>query len=244
MSVRGATATDADPPDPVDLLGEGEVEVKARMPFSSNATFLVSCQADGEAALGVYKPVRGERPLWDFPPGLHKREIAAYRLSEALGWGLVPATVLRTDAPFGEGSVQLFVPANFEEHSFTLYDDEHHHDTLRRICVLDLVANNSDRKSGHCLLGEDGRIWAIDHGLSFSADFKLRTLIWEFGGQPVPSAILADVEAFVAGGLPDELAELLDPDERAALLDRAQALLVSPGFPIDRTGRRYPWPLV
>ncbi|MCA1707911.1 MAG: SCO1664 family protein [Actinobacteria bacterium] len=244
MSVPGATASDAELPEPADLLVAGELELKARMPYSSNATFLVSCSADGVAALAVYKPVRGERPLWDYPRGLYKREIAAYRLSEALGWGLVPLTVGRADAPLGEGSLQLFVPARFEQHYFTLYDDSRHHDALRRICALDLVINNGDRKSGHCLLDENDRIWAIDHGLSFRAEPKLRTVIWEFGGQPVPAPTLADIEAFVADGVPDDVAELLDAAERRALLRRAQALLASPCFPRDTSGRRYPWPLV
>ena len=131
---------------------------------------------------------RGERPLWDFPTGLFKREVAAYELSEALGWGLVPRTVLRAEGPLGEGSLQEFVDADFEQHYFTLYEDEQYHDQLRAICAFDLLANNTDRKSGHCLLGRDGRIYAIDNGLSFHHEFKLRTVIWEFGGEPVPAA--------------------------------------------------------
>ena len=244
MSAPEATATGADPPSPAALLTSGEVEVRGRMPFSSNATFLVSVAADDTTMLAVYKPVRGERPLWDFPPGLHKREIAAYELSEALGWGLVPLTVLRAEAPLGEGSLQLFVPADFSEHYFTLYEDEGHHDALRRICVLDLLANNTDRKSGHCLLGEDGRVWAIDHGLSFTADFKLRTVIWEFGGERVPQHILDDVARLVDTGLPDSMSALLDTDERGAVLERADRVLKTRHFPIDGSGRRYPWPLV
>jgi uncharacterized repeat protein (TIGR03843 family) len=227
----------------LDLLARGDVTVKGRMPWASNATFLVEVRQEGETALAVYKPGRGERPLWDFPPRLFRREVAAYRLSEALGWGLVPPTVLR-DGPHGEGSLQLFVDADFEQHYFTLHEDPRHHDALRRICAFDLVANNADRKSGHCLLGPDGRIYAVDNGLSFHVDPKLRTVIWEFAGSAIPAPLLGDLERLVAGGVPEELDALLAPDEQAALLARARRLLTARRFPADSTGRRYPWPLV
>ncbi len=135
------------------LLVRGELTIKGRMPWSSNGTYLAEAAYDGDAIDSVYKPHRGERPLWDFPTGLFKREVAAYELSEALGWGLVPQTVLRAEAPLGEGSLQEFVDADFEQHYFTLYEDEQYHDQLRAICAFDLLANNTDRKSGHCLLG-------------------------------------------------------------------------------------------
>jgi uncharacterized repeat protein (TIGR03843 family) len=233
-------------PELIDLLEHGEVVVKGRMPWSSNGTFLVELCHEGTTGLGVYKPLRGERPLWDFPNGLYQREVAAYRLSEALGWGLVPETVLRDDGPLGEGSMQRFVEADFEQHYFTLYEDEEQrwHGELRRMCVFDILANSTDRKSGHCLLGLDGRIYGIDNGLSFHAEFKLRTVIWEFGGEAIPEDLLAEVAAFVEAGIPDDLAELLDPFERDALLARARAVLADACFPIDGTGRRYPWPLV
>jgi uncharacterized repeat protein (TIGR03843 family) len=134
---------------PLTLLTRGAVNIKGRMPWSSNATFLVEVVLDGTAGLAVYKPQRGERPLWDFPRGLFKREIAAYLLSEALGWGVVPLTVPRDDGPYGAGSLQLFMDADFEQHYFTLVEDAAHHDRLQRICVFDLVANNADRKAGH-----------------------------------------------------------------------------------------------
>ena len=134
--------------------------------------------------------MRGERALWDFEPGLHKRERAAYLLSEQLGIGVVPPTVIR-DGPFGEGSFQWFVDADHSEHYFTIHEQyAHHHDQLREIAVLDVLANNTDRKSGHCLLA-NGRVWAIDNGLCFSAPFKLRTVIWEFAGEPIPGAVAA-----------------------------------------------------
>ena len=230
----------------IELLRHGEITVKGRMPWSSNATFLAEVCSRDHVTLAVYKPARGERQLWDFPPGLGKREVAAYELSEALGWGIVPETVMRSEAPIGEGSLQRFVPADFEHHYFTLYedDDARWHDELRRVCVFDLLANNTDRKSGHCLLGEDGRIYAIDNGLSFHAEFKLRTVIWEFGGEEIPRDLLGDVARFVDAGVPPALRELLDPFERDALLARARALINERRFPIDGSGRRYPWPLV
>ncbi len=235
------------PPDELtELLIGGDIAIKGRMPWSSNGTFLVEV-CDGTAVtLAVYKPHRGERPLWDFPDGLYKREVAAYRLSKALGWHVVPVTVLREEAPMGPGSLQQFVAADFEQHYFTLQEEEtgRWHDQLRRICVFDLLANSTDRKSGHLLLGEDGHIYAIDNGLSFHAEFKLRTVIWEFGGEPIDRQLIDDVDAFVQAGLPDDLAVLLDPFERDALLTRARAVISSGTFPIDGTGRRYPWPLV
>jgi uncharacterized repeat protein (TIGR03843 family) len=230
--------------DTVEVLLRGDLEIKGRMPWSSNGTYLAAVDLDGVVVDAVYKPRRGERPLWDFPDGLFKREVAAYELSEALGWDLVPLTVLRNDGPLGEGSLQRFVPADFEQHYFTLYEDEHHHNRLRQICAFDLLANSTDRKSGHCLLGEDGCVYAIDNGLSFHAEFKLRTVIWEFGGQPVPTEILDDIARLVDHGLTPPLVALLDPFERDAVLTRAAALVREGCFPVDHTGRRYPWPLV
>jgi len=234
----GTSSTEA-----LALLARGAITLKGRMPWSTNVTLLVELAADGVTGRAVYKPARGERPLWDFPPGLWKRELAAYLLSEALGWGLVPPTVAR-EGPLGEGALQLFVDADFEQHYFTLLEDPARHAELRRICALDLVANNADRKSGHCLLGRDGRVWAIDNGLCFHVEPKLRTVIWEFGGTPIPLPLLDDLRRLLAGGLPAPLAALLLPPEREALLARAQAVVEDGEFPEDTSGHRYPWPLV
>jgi len=236
-----------DPPSSAarrDLLEQGELSILGRMPWSSNGTFLTEVCREDDGTQAVYKPYRGERPLWDFPDGLFKREVAAYELSEALGWHLVPLTVLRIEAPLGEGSLQQFVDTDFEQHYFTLYEGDEHRDQLQALCVFDLLANSTDRKSGHCLLGADGRIYAIDNGLSFHQEFKLRTVIWEFGGEPIPAPLLDDVSRFAEDGLPDPLAALLDPFERDALLTRARAVVRDATFPIDHSGRRYPWPLV
>ena len=232
----------ADIPDPVAFLMNAEPTVDGRMPWSSNATFLVTMHCGDVAQQAIYKPVRGERALWDFEPGLHKRESAAYLLSEHLGIGVVPPTVIR-DGPFGEGSFQWFVDADHSEHYFTIHEQyAHHHDQLREIAVLDVLANNTDRKSGHCLLA-NGRVWAIDNGLCFSAPFKLRTVIWEFGGEPIPDALRAPLQR-VAECVPLRVATLLDEDEVEAIAERAGDLLHDGVLPIDRSGRRYPWPLV
>ena len=237
------TGADADPARVV--LETGDIEVEGRMPWSSNATFLVQAAHDDRTERGIYKPHRGERPLWDFPSGLFQREVAAFELATALGWDVVPITVARDDdAPLGEGSLQHFVDADFEQHYFTLFEDEAFHDQLRRICAFDLIANNTDRKSGHVLVDADGHLWGIDNGLSFHQEFKLRTVIWEFGGEPVPADLLVDVARFVDDGLPDPLARLLDPFERDAVLTRARGLVDAGCFPTDPSGRRYPWPLV
>jgi uncharacterized repeat protein (TIGR03843 family) len=213
------------------------------LPWSSNGTFLVDVCLDGEESMAVYKPLRGERPLWDYPTGLYRREVAVYAVSEALGWGLVPETVVREEGPLGPGSLQRFVAAHFEEHYFTMLERPELHDDLRAICLLDLLVNNGDRKSGHCLRGEDGRVWAIDHGLCLHDEPKLRTVIWDFAGQPLPSGHLDSV-ARLAASPPAELATLLEPVEIEALAARAASLLRRPVFPAVRSARAYPWPLV
>ena len=227
-----------------DLLVKGELAIRGRMPWSSNGTYLVDACLEGTLTQAVYKPHRGERPLWDFPGGLYKREVASYELSALLGWDLVPLTVLRAEGPMGEGSLQQFVPADFEQHYFTLYETGAYTDQLQAMCVFDLLANSTDRKSGHCLLGEDGRVWGIDNGLTFHQEFKLRTVIWEFGGEPIPGSLLDDVSDLLDDGLSPPLIALLDPFERDALLTRARAVVGEGRFPVDHSGRRYPWPPV
>ncbi|MDQ0732330.1 putative repeat protein (TIGR03843 family) [Arthrobacter sp. B1I2] len=226
------------------LLHEGRVELLGRIMSGSNATFLVELSCGDDSAWAVYKPEAGERPLADFDAGLYRRERAAYLLSEALGWGIVPPTVVRVDAPLGVGSLQWFVEGDLQEHYFTLYaDSPETHAALARMALFDCVANNTDRKSGHVLRGADGRIWGIDHGLCFSAAFKLRTVIWDFAGDPIPDALLNDI-APLATTVPDDIAGLLDHAETAALQRRVQRMLREKVLPVDHTGMRYPWPLV
>ena len=252
----GAPASDAESQSPIkdrppietdralELLARSDVEMRGRMPYSSNATFLVDLADDGLDAQAVYKPTQGERRLWDFPHGLAHREAGAFLMDQALGWDLVPPTVVRADLPFGEGSLQLFMPALFEEHYFTLVSNEHLRPQFERLCALDIVINSTDRKSGHCLLGTDGTVWAIDNGLSFHAEFKLRTVIWDFAGDELSDDVRDDLQRLLDDGLPDPLAETLTPLERAATIARAQALVTAGRFPHDDHGHRWPWPLV
>lgn len=227
----------------VHALEHGDITIIGRMPHSSNATFLVAVQCDETSFQAIYKPLRGERPLWDFEPGLHRREIAAYMLSQAMGINMVPPTVLR-EGPLGEGSLQHFIDADVEQHYFTIFEQrEDLHDQLRAMCVFDIVANNTDRKAGHCLLGLDDKVWGIDHGVCFAADFKLRTVIWEFGGEPLPNHLRAAIEPLIET-VPLNIATLLSSNEVSALQERVQWLCEGGAFPIDRSGSRYPWPLV
>lgn len=224
------------------VLEHGAIEIETRMPYSSNATFVVRVTNADTTLRAIYKPLRGERPLWDFEPGLHRREVAAYRLATAMGLNFVPPTVLR-DGPLGEGSLQLFVDADFEQHYFTLFESrEHLHDRFREIALFDILANNTDRKSGHVLVDSENHVWAIDHGLCFAADFKLRTVIWEFGGEEISDTMLGAVERVAS--LPLDVAALLSDDEVAACAERAAWLLEHRRLPVDPSGRRYPWPLV
>jgi uncharacterized repeat protein (TIGR03843 family) len=149
----------------LNFLLRGEMSVAMRMPYSSNATYLVSLTLDDKTIQAIYKPMRGERPLWDFAPGLHRREVAAYLLSEAMGLGCVPPTILR-DGPSGEGSVQLLIESDPDEHYFTIFEQRQDlHDQFRAMCAFDILANNTDRKSGHVLVDKNSHVWGIDHGV-------------------------------------------------------------------------------
>jgi uncharacterized repeat protein (TIGR03843 family) len=229
----------------VELLEEGELEVLGRMPWSSNQTYLGRLEHLGVEALVVYKPRRGERPLWDFPPGtLCQREVAAYAVSESLGWSIVPLTVLR-DGPGGEGMVQVFIDHDPEQHYFTLRDE--FAERFRQFALFDVVANNADRKAGHCLRANDGHIWGIDHGLSFHAAVKLRTVIWDYEGQPITEAeldALSGLAAALRGDLGQTLGRLLNRVEVDAIGQRVQWLLRHRVFPQPLTEYPYPWPMV
>ncbi len=245
---RGVELRVDDVDDPITHLLRGQIEIEGRMPYSSNATFLVHVEYGGASHPAIYKPMRGERPLWDFEPGLHRREVAAYNLSEALGLGVVPPTVLR-DGPLGEGSVQWFAVADHAQHYFTIYEAMPElHDRLRDMAALDILANNTDRKSGHCLLvpEADGRIaqvWGIDHGLCFAPEFKLRTVIWEFGDESLPDHVIDGADR-LTDAVPLNVAALLNDVEVEAIQGRAAWMVKERRFPTDETGRRYPWPLI
>jgi hypothetical protein len=226
------------------VLGTGELEVLGLLPNASNHTFLARAKSADEELLAVYKPRRGEAPLWDFPEGtLCAREVAAYVVSRALGWPNVPVTVLR-DGPYGVGSVQRFVSHDPEEHYFTLA--ERFPEEFRRVAAFDMVVNNADRKSGHCLLAEDGRIFLVDHGVCFSDEPKLRTVIWDFIGDPLEEGTRADVGRLAGeirgGQVRDELANLLAPAELVALAERADTVAATVRFPEPGPDRPFPWP--
>jgi uncharacterized repeat protein (TIGR03843 family) len=245
MTDEPMAAFDLPAEDLVELFETGEVEIEGRMPHSSNTTLLVTVHGHDitgatVAHRAIYKPGRGERPLCD----LYRREVATYRLAHALGFTVIPPTALST-GPFGEGSFQAFVDADFSEHYFTLFEAGRAIPDLKQLCVLDLIANNTDRKSGHCLLGRDGHVYGIDHGLSFHAQWKLRTVIWDFVGEPIPDTEMAAVEKFVDDGPSVDLVCLLDEFEVDAMMTRARAVLDEGIFPDDETGgHRWPWPLV
>jgi uncharacterized repeat protein (TIGR03843 family) len=227
-----------------ELVEQGELELLGRIPWASNATMLARARLGELAGLVIYKPQRGERPLWDFPPGLYRRELAAYLVSEALGWGLVPLTVVR-DGPLGVGSAQLVVDCQDDVTAFDLLASGH--PAMRSVAAFDVVTNNADRKAGHTLLSADGRVWAIDHGVCFHDQPKLRTVIWDFAGEQVPAALRDDLGRLCAdlgGRLGERLTELLSPAELGALRRRAARLAGEGVFPSPGSGRSYPWPLV
>ncbi len=225
-------------------LAEGELEILGLLPRSSNYTFLA--RLEGGDTLAVYKPRRGEAPLWDFPQGtLCQREVAAYVVARELGWPPVPPTVLR-DGPEGTGSVQLFVQFDPNEHYFTMLPSRP--DEFRRIALFDVVVNNADRKSGHCLLATDGHVFTVDHGVCFHEAPKLRTVIWDFQGEDVPRAMVADLrglaEKLEGEEVRAELAPLLSDREVEAVRERLDALISDGRFPEPGPGRPYPWPVV
>jgi uncharacterized repeat protein (TIGR03843 family) len=246
---EGSQPNELDVADVLALLAQGEIEVQGMLPWSSNYTLLTTVRSNGLTGLAVYKPRRGERPLWDFPRGtLCQREVAAYVLSEALGWSLVPPTILR-DGPYGVGSVQLFIDAEEESHLFTMQKERGFETAIERLSVFDVLANNADRKSGHCLKGTDGRLWAIDHGICFHHEPKLRTVLWDFAGQALCAEILGDLRALrerMRGG--DDLVKmferLLSADELKALRRRVDRLVDSGKHPDPGRGRNIPWPPV
>lgn len=231
------------------LLATGDLDVQGMLPWSSNYTLLATVRNDGLEGLAVYKPRRGERPLWDFPRGtLCQREVAAYLISESMSWGLVPPTILR-DGPYGVGSVQLFIDADQEAHLLTMQEEGGYESEIERLSVFDVLTNNADRKSGHCLKGSDGRLWAIDHGICFHAEPKLRTVLWDFAGQPLRPDILADLSSLhtrLRGHDPvlEMLDSLLAADEVRALRRRLDRLIDTGKHPEPGLGRSVPWPPV
>lgn len=222
-----------------DDLRKGELELVGLLPWASNYSFLANL---GDERV-VYKPRKGEAPLWDFDDGtLCLREVAAYLVSESGGWNFVPPTVLRA-GPSGLGAVQVFVDHDPNITAFELLGRRN--DDLRSVAVFDLVINNADRKAGHVILEGNGRLWAVDHGICFHSDPKLRTVLWDFAGESFPDRDLKAIEsvrAGLAGPLCEELGQLLSESEIEALEQRVEALLANPVFPYPGLGRNIPWP--
>jgi len=254
------------------LLKYGELEVLGRLAGSSNATLLSTVTSpDGEQRKCVYKPVHGERPLWDFAEGsLAGREVAAYQLSDILGWVVIPVTVWRDEGPYGEGSVQMWVDAADEDGVVSLVPTSDQPEgwlhvlsgeneagqsvsvihqqrvDLQQIALLDALMNNADRKAGHVLIGDGDRLWGIDHGLTFHDEPKLRTVLWGWAGEPIPSAFLDDVEGLKQNWTDVErlLEDYLAGYELVALRSRIEDLLERGRFPApSHGGPSIPWPL-
>jgi len=228
------------------LLERGEMEILGLLPRSSNYTFLARVSDVDRRALAVYKPRAGETPLWDFPDGtLGKREVAAHLVATELGRPWIPQTVYR-DGPEGPGSVQRFVDFDPQQHSFTLLEGRN--EIFRGVALFDVVANNADRKAGHCLLAKDGRVFAIDHGLCFALGPRLRTVIWDFAGDELAGEERAALDrlrtALAGGNLRARLLELLEVEEVDATGDRVSALLEAGRFPHPGPDHPYPWPAI
>lgn len=218
--------------------------MKGQFMLGSNYTFLVTVHHEGGEYPAVYKPTRGEQPLWDFPENsLAQREVAAYLVSEALGFGFVPFTTLREEGPLGRGSLQQYIEYDPEYHYFNFSEDDR--ERLRPAVLFDLLCNNADRKGSHILV-ETGtnKIWLIDHGICFHSDDKLRTVMWDFAGQPIPDDLLERLARLPADPvLFTDLKPYLRPRELTALQARAEALLESRAFPRPPADRRAtPWP--
>ena len=235
--------------DPITLLNEGEITVKGRFVWGSNYTFLVEVSYQEETSQAVYKPTRGERPLWDFPTAsLARREAAAYVVSQSLGWELVPPTVYRQEGPIGPGSLQLYIEHDPEYQYFNFTEEDRQ--CLRPIAVFDLLINNADRKGSHILVDNQHHFWLIDHGICFHTEEKLRTVIWDFAGEAIPIELIESLRAFrkqlnPPSALVIQLEELLGQREIHSLARRADRLIAWGRYPDPNPNRRpYPWPPV
>ena len=236
-------------PTVLKVLQNGEITIKGEFVWGSNYTFLAEVCQDSDKLMSVYKPSRGERPLWDFPAAsLARREAAAFVVSEALGWKLVPPTVYRKTAPIGPGSLQLFIEHDPEMHYFNLIEADRQ--SLRPVVLFDLLINNADRKGSHLLFDEHHHLWLIDHGICFHAEDKLRTVIWDFADEPIPEQLCVDLQSFLlklqpGSDLLKQLESLLSQREIKALASRAERLISLSRFPEpDPEERSYPWPLL
>jgi hypothetical protein len=219
----------------------GAYEIKGQFTFGSNYTFLVTVRHEGNEYPAVYKPLRGEQPLWDFPENsLAGREVAAYLVSEHLGFHIVPFTILRQDGPFGAGSLQQYIEYDPEYHYFSFSEKDRQ--LLKPVVLFDLLCNNADRKGSHVFFEKDTHhLYAIDHGICFHEDDKLRTVLWDFSGQKIPGHLLAPLSEIES--LLPSLEPYLTSRERSALCARAESILKRGVFPRQPRDRRaMPWP--
>jgi uncharacterized repeat protein (TIGR03843 family) len=228
----------------LELLRAGQIDIEGRLVDASNATLYCAISDGDMTAACVYKPIRGERPLWDFPDGtLAYREVAAFRVSEATGWAIVPPTVLR-DGPVGAGMVQLWIDVDESVDLAGLVRSRQ--PALRRMALFDAVVNNADRKGGHLLPLPDGHVYGVDHGVCFSVEPKLRTVLWGWRGERLDDDelfVLSDLRAQLAGPLCTDLQALLAPDEVEATIARVDALLAAGCFPFPSPDwPAIPWP--
>ena len=246
----------------LEVLRSGTLEIESLLPWSSNYTFMVRAYQGGLELPAVYKPIQGERPLWDFPLGtLSAREYAAFLVSDVLGWDLIPPTVLR-QGEHGLGTVQLFIEHDPNQHYFTFEGQPAFRNSLQRLVLLDVIINNADRKGGHVIIeakdtkdgsgvgvGQD-RLWGIDHGISFHHEYKLRTVIWEFAGTMIPQSLMVDLAALEEellrsdSHLRQNLQPLLNGEELTAFEKRLRRIIEDGSFPNPGPGRHFPWPPV
>lgn len=235
----------------IQLLQTGQIQLVGQVVVGSNITLLVQVSNQEQSVQAIYKPNQGERPLWDFPRySLSKREVAAFVVSSLLSWNLVPPTIYRQDdTPYGPGSLQLFVPHNPTINYFNLPSKPA--ESLQKISLFDYLINNADRKGGHILLDSAQKLWLIDHGLCFSEEFKLRTVIWDFAGENIPDNLMIDLQNFYNKLRSDsypllfKLKRLLTNAEMQAMMSRTLDIIHTPEFPKpEETRRSYPWPLV
>jgi len=234
------------------ILQFGKIEIIGQPLIGSNNTLFVKVIHENDSLHAIYKPERGEQPLWDFPlNSLSKREISAFIISHLIGWNLVPPTVYRTfDTPFGKGSLQLFIPHDPRINFFNLLSKDTR--TIQQIVIFDTIINNADRKGGHIIQDQNGKIWLIDHGLCFHQDYKLRTVIWDYANQKIPSELLIDLQMlfeiikneklqFV-----QKLKIFISSTEYFMIIKRTEELMKTGVFPVikNNESRPYPWPLI
>ena len=233
----------------INILQKGSIHLEGQFIIGSNYTFLTSVKYQKTSYKAIYKPQKGEIPLWDFPPEtLANRETSAFLISEALSWGFVPPTIIRPDAPLGPGSLQWFIPHDPEVNYFTFTKELK--EKLRSVAIFDIIINNADRKGSHLIIDNHGKIWLIDHGICFHHELKLRTVIWDFISERIPDEITRDLHSLKGKLAPNspllsKLQKLLSLQELTALNRRIEQIIIDPYFPApDENFRPFPFPLV